>query len=81
MKIPCFLEFFYIYNKSPRYIIVDKNDNKNTRLNFIYLYGPVCLMESSFFWKVNSGKVNYFPMFGSVMKNKLENTFQCLVMS
>jgi len=25
-------------------------------------------------------KVNYFPMFGSVMKNKLENTFQCLVM-
>jgi hypothetical protein len=33
------------------------------------------------FWKVNSGKVNYFPMFGSVMENKLENTFQCLVMS
>jgi hypothetical protein len=33
-----------------------------------------------FFWKVNSGKVNYFSMFGSVMKNKFENTFQCLVM-
>ena len=38
-----------------------------------------------FFWKVNSGKVNsgkvyYFLMFGSVMENKLENTFQCLVM-
>jgi len=37
------------------------------------------------FWKVNSGKVNYFPMFGSVMENKLENklenTFQYLVMS
>jgi hypothetical protein len=38
------------------------------------------------FWKVNSGKVNsrkvnYFSMFGSVMENKLENTFQCLVMS
>ena len=31
--------------------------------------------------KMNSEKVNYFPMFGSVMKNKLENTFQCLVMS
>ena len=33
-----------------------------------------------FFWKVNFekmnfGKVNYFPMFGSVMGNKLENTF------
>ena len=32
-------------------------------------------------WKVNSRKVNYFPMFGSVMENKLENTFQCLFMS
>ena len=49
--------------------------------------GPVYLLESSFFlkkvnsMKVNSGKVNYFSMFGSVMKNKLENTFQCLIMS
>ena len=34
-----------------------------------------------FFSKVNFGKVNYFLMFDSVMKNKLENTFQCLVMS
>jgi cytochrome c oxidase subunit IV len=34
-----------------------------------------------FFLKVNSRKVNYFSMFGSVMENKLENTFQCLVMS
>ena len=33
------------------------------------------------FWKVNSGKVNYFPMFGSIMENKLENTFQFLIMS
>jgi len=32
------------------------------------------------FWKVNSGKVNYFLMFDSVMENKLKNTFQCLVM-
>jgi hypothetical protein len=32
------------------------------------------------FWKVNSRKVNYFPIFGSVMKKKLDNTFQCLVM-
>jgi hypothetical protein len=42
-------------------------------------------LESYFFWKVNSGKVNsgkmnYFLIFGSVMKNKLENTFQYLVM-
>jgi len=35
----------------------------------------------SFFFKVNFGKVNYFLMFGSVMENKLENTFQCLVIS
>jgi hypothetical protein len=47
--------------------------------------GPVCLLESSFFlesefWgKWIPGK--YFPIFGSVMKNKLENTFQCLVVS
>jgi hypothetical protein len=25
--------------------------------------------------------VNYFPIFGSVMENKLVNTLQCLVMS
>jgi hypothetical protein len=24
---------------------------------------------------VDSWKVNYFPMFGNIMKNKLENTF------
>jgi len=33
-------------------------------------------------WKVVSfWKVNYFLMFDSVMENKLENIFQCLVMS
>jgi hypothetical protein len=37
--------------------------------------GPVCLLEVVSFWKVNSGKVNYFLMFGSVMENKLENIF------
>jgi hypothetical protein len=36
---------------------------------------PVCLLECRFFWKVNSGKVNYFMIFGSVIENKLENTF------
>ena len=39
-------------------------------------FGPICLLENSFFLKENFRKVNYFPMFGSVMKNKLENTFQ-----
>jgi hypothetical protein len=43
--------------------------------------GPVCLLKINFFFKVNFRKVNYFPMFGSVMETKLENTFQCLVMS
>ena len=33
------------------------------------------------FKKINSKKVIYFPIFGTVMKNKLENIFQCLVMS
>jgi hypothetical protein len=42
---------------------------------------PFVCLKVVFFWKVNSGKVNYFSMFGSVMKNKLENTFQCLIMS
>ena len=33
-------------------------------------------------WKIVSfWKVNCFLMFGSVMENKLENIFQCLVMS
>jgi len=45
------------------------------------IYNTVCLLESSFFYKKNSKKVNYFPMFDNVMKNKLGNTFQCLVMS
>jgi len=51
---------------------------------------PVCLLESSFllesefrekwiFGKWISRK--YFSIFGSVIENKLENTFQCLVMS
>jgi hypothetical protein len=40
---------------------------------------PFVCWKIVFFWKVNSGKVNYFLMFGSVMENKLENIFQCLV--
>jgi hypothetical protein len=38
------------------------------------------LLESNFF-KVNFRKVNYFLIFGSVIKNKLKNIFQYLVMS
>jgi hypothetical protein len=53
--------------------------------NSVLNLGPVCLLESSFFFgKWIPGKWipgNYFPIFGSVMKNKLENIFQCLVMS
>jgi hypothetical protein len=50
-----------------------------TLISLIVLY----LTKTPFVcWKVVSfWKVNYFPMFGSVMKNKLENIFQCLVMS
>jgi hypothetical protein len=55
----------------------------------IALYAYICivyLLKNNFFFKVisgkvNSKKVNYFLMFGSVMKNKLENSFQYLVMS
>jgi len=42
---------------------------------------PFVCWKVVFFWKVNSRKVNYFLMFDSVMENKLENVFQCLVMS
>jgi hypothetical protein len=33
------------------------------------------------FRKINSEKINYFLIFGNVIKNKLKNTFQYLVMS
>ena len=41
----------------------------------------VYLLENNFFLKINYKKINYFLIFDSVIKNKLENTFQCLVMS
>ena len=34
------------------------------------------LLKNNFFWKVN-----YFSIFDNIKKNKLENTFECLVMS
>jgi hypothetical protein len=45
-----------------------------------FLVSFVC-WKVVFLKKMNSGKINYFPMFGSVIENKLENTFQCLIMS
>jgi len=42
--------------------------------------GNIC-WKVIFYLKVNSEKVNYFLIFDNVMKNKLENIFQCLVMS
>ena len=42
---------------------------------------PFICWKVVFFWKVNSEKVNYFLIFGSVIENKLENIFQCLIIS
>jgi hypothetical protein len=46
----------------------------------------IYLLKTNFFKKINFRKinfkkVNYFLIFSSVIKNKLENTFQYLVMS
>ena len=46
----------------------------------------VCFLENNLFWKVNSDKinfrkVNYFLIFDNIIENKLENIFQCFVMS
>jgi hypothetical protein len=48
--------------------------------SWIFLFLFIC-RKVIFLKKINSRKVNYFLMFDSVMKNKLKNTFQCLVMS
>jgi len=48
-------------------------------INFYLLAGKFFLKKN--FEKINSKKINYFLIFGSVMENKLENIFQCLVMS
>jgi len=59
------------------------SSSSSTKKNLHFLYGFIYLLKSFFFFfrKVNFRKVNYFLIFDSVMKNKLENTFQCLVMS
>jgi hypothetical protein len=69
---------FFLYFKKLFYIIAQTKNLERIHLPFSFLVDS--------FWKVNSGKMNfrkmnYFPMFGSVMKNKLENIFQCLLMS
>jgi len=41
-----------------------------------------CLFAEKYFLKkINFRKIKYFLMFDNIMKNKLENIFQCLVMS
>jgi hypothetical protein len=83
LQVPCkqFLFFLYVDWRPLRTLQV---------IPSLFFLGPVCLLESSFLLKSEfrgkwiPGKWipgKYFPMFGSVMENKLENTFQCLVMS
>jgi hypothetical protein len=48
---------------------------------YLSFLNHVYLLESSFFLKVIFKKLNYFPMFGSIMKNKLDNNLHFLVMS
>jgi hypothetical protein len=48
---------------------------------YLFVFWKVVFFWKVNFMKVNFKKVNYFSMFGSVMKNKLENIFRCLVMS
>jgi len=84
-----FYEFFFIFLNYFNVLISKKKFKiKNTLKNKYYQNPKQLLIKAIFvcwkvifFWKVNSRKVNYFSMFGSVMKNKLENNFQCLVMS
>jgi hypothetical protein len=50
--------------------------NKSQHINqWKNISAPFVWWKIVSFRKVNSGKVNYFLMFGSVMKNKLENIF------
>jgi hypothetical protein len=51
----------------------------SSHLELIYLHYSF-LKQKLFFKKLNYRKVNYFLIFDSVMKNKLKNNFQCLIM-
>jgi len=48
---------------------------------YFFFYWKVILFKKINFRKINSKKINYFLIFSSIIKNKLENIFQCLVMS
>jgi len=53
------------------------SNKKNFKLFLADLFkAPFVCWKIVLFWKVN-----YFSMFDSVMENKLENTFQYLIMS
>jgi len=53
-----------------------EREGKTTKIKNLFVCWKIII-----FFKVNFKKINYFLMFGSVMKNKLENILQCLVMS
>jgi hypothetical protein len=62
------------------------HNHKRKKTDYLFLRYSVCLLKNIFKKKINFGKVNYikinyFLMFGSVIENKLENTFQYLVIS
>jgi hypothetical protein len=63
------------------YFQVKKTLKNNCYHNFKHYFRPRLFTGKQFpfrkwfLWKVNSGKVNYFLIFGSVIKSKLENTF------
>jgi len=52
------------------------NNNKYTKFHRVFTLTPLLKKIR----KVNSRKINYFLMFHGIMKNKLENIFQYLVM-
>ena len=61
--------------------LIEKNDMRTRKEKVPKLNVSFVCWKLVFFWKMNFKKVNYFSMFGSLMKNKLENTFQHLIMS
>jgi len=87
-KVPTTIPQLWCDNLSS--IALALNPVFHTRANHIkmnyYFYLFFFLLKSSFFsenkfWKNKFRKINYFLIFDSVMKNKLENIFQYLVIS
>jgi len=56
--------------------IIQKGSNSSVRKlcgeHLKFIFTPLKVV---FFFKVNFKKMNYFMMFGSIIKNKLENIF------